>query len=109
MSSRTVIGLRARARAGEHGAVAVEFALVLPFLLVIVFGSIQYGFYFWADQGGSDAARKAARLAAVLPLPKERAAIDPGGFTRRYGNTIAARIGVVRRDALDGCVYGRSA
>lgn len=65
MSSRTVIGLRARARAGEHGAVAVEFALVLPFLLLIVFGSIQYGIYFWADQGGSDAARKAARLAAV--------------------------------------------
>lgn len=49
----------------EDGAVAVEMALILPFLLLIVFGSIQYGFYFWADQGGSDAARKAARLAAV--------------------------------------------
>jgi len=31
--------------------------------------------------------------------------VSPGGFTRRYGNTIAARIGVVRRDALDACVY----
>ncbi len=64
MSSQTVVGLRSRTR-GEGGAVAVEFALVLPFLLLIVFGSIQYGFYFYADQGGSDAARKAARLAAV--------------------------------------------
>ena len=48
---------------------------------------------------------EAARIAAILPLPKEREAVDPGGFTRRYGNTIAARIGVVRRDGLDACVY----
>jgi len=48
---------------------------------------------------------EAARMAAALPLPKERAVVSPGGFTRRYGNTIAARIGVVRRDALDACVY----
>jgi monofunctional biosynthetic peptidoglycan transglycosylase len=50
-------------------------------------------------------AAEAARIAAILPLPKQRAAIDPGGFTRRYGNTIAARIGQVRRDGLDACVY----
>jgi|SRR4051794_7638399 monofunctional biosynthetic peptidoglycan transglycosylase len=48
---------------------------------------------------------EAARIAAVLPLPKERGAVAPKGFTRRYGNTIAARIGVVARDGLDGCVY----
>lgn len=48
---------------------------------------------------------EAARIAAVLPLPKERPAVAPSGFTRRYGNTIAARIGVVRRDGLDACVY----
>src|SRR6476469_1059461 len=48
---------------------------------------------------------EAARIAAVLPLPKERGAIAPKGFTRRYGNTIAARISSVARDGLDGCVY----
>jgi monofunctional biosynthetic peptidoglycan transglycosylase len=48
---------------------------------------------------------EAARIAAILPLPKRREAVDPGGFTRRYGNTIAARIGEVRRDGLDACVY----
>jgi monofunctional biosynthetic peptidoglycan transglycosylase len=48
---------------------------------------------------------EAARMAAALPLPKERAVVSPSGFTRRYGNTIAARIGVVRRDGLDSCVY----
>ncbi|MDQ8757984.1 monofunctional biosynthetic peptidoglycan transglycosylase [Sphingosinicella sp. LHD-64] len=49
--------------------------------------------------------QEAARIAAVLPLPKRRAAVAPRGFTRRYGNMIAARMGVVRRGGLDGCVY----
>jgi monofunctional biosynthetic peptidoglycan transglycosylase len=48
---------------------------------------------------------EAARIAAVLPQPKARAVVSPAGFTRRYGNTIAARIGVVRRDGLDACIY----
>ena len=45
-------------------------------------------------------------MAAALPLPKERPVVNPTGFTRRYGNTIQARIGVVRRDGLDACIYG---
>jgi monofunctional biosynthetic peptidoglycan transglycosylase len=48
---------------------------------------------------------EAARIAAVLPLPKQRGAVTPRGFTRRYGNSITARIGVVERDELDACVY----
>ncbi|WP_199502967.1 monofunctional biosynthetic peptidoglycan transglycosylase [Qipengyuania sp. YIM B01966] len=48
---------------------------------------------------------QAARMAAALPLPKERAVTNPSGFTRRYGNSIAARMGVVRRQGLDACVY----
>ena len=48
---------------------------------------------------------EAARMAAALPLPKERPVVNPSGFTRRYGNTIQSRIGVVRRDGLDACVY----
>ncbi|MXO74671.1 monofunctional biosynthetic peptidoglycan transglycosylase [Altererythrobacter aerius] len=48
---------------------------------------------------------EAARIVAALPLPKQRSVVNPTGFTRRYGNTIAARIGVVRRDGLDACVY----
>ncbi len=57
---------------------------------------------------GHDASRmstaEAARMAAVLPLPKKREATIPRGYTRRYGNSIAARIGVVRNDGLDNCL-----
>ena len=49
--------------------------------------------------------QEAARIAAILPLPKKREAVSPSGFTRRYGNSIRARIGIVRRDGLDGCIY----
>jgi monofunctional glycosyltransferase len=49
--------------------------------------------------------QEAARIAAILPLPKKRAVNGAGGFTRRYGNTIAARINVVKRDGLDSCIY----
>lgn len=48
---------------------------------------------------------EAARIAAVLPLPKRRDAVDPAGFTRRYGNLILRRIGTVRTGGLDNCVY----
>lgn len=47
---------------------------------------------------------EAARIAAVLPLPKKRAGVAPKGFTRRYGNSIAARIGVVQREGMDSCL-----
>jgi monofunctional glycosyltransferase len=60
--------------------------------------------YFGHDSSAMSVT-EAARIAAVLPLPKKRGAVAPEGFTRRYGNTIAARIGVVGRDGLDACVY----
>ena len=48
---------------------------------------------------------EAARMAAALPLPKERSVTNPRGWLARHGNTIAARIGSVARDGLDSCVY----
>ncbi len=48
---------------------------------------------------------EAARMAAALPSPKTRAVNGAAGFTRRYGNSIASRAGIVRRDGLDACIY----
>jgi monofunctional biosynthetic peptidoglycan transglycosylase len=47
---------------------------------------------------------EAARIAAVLPLPKKRAAVAPRGFVRRHGNAISRHVGVVRREGLDACL-----
>jgi monofunctional biosynthetic peptidoglycan transglycosylase len=60
---------------------------------------------YYGHDASAMSGQEAARIAAILPLPKKRGAIAPKGFTRRYGNTIAARLGVVGRDGLDSCVY----
>jgi monofunctional biosynthetic peptidoglycan transglycosylase len=60
---------------------------------------------YYGHDASAMSGQEAARIAAILPLPKKRGAIAPKGFTRRYGNTIAARIPIVTRDALDACVY----
>ncbi len=59
--------------------------------------------YFGHD-AGTLSPTEAARIAAVLPLPKKRGAVVPKGFTRRYGNAVAARSGVVRREGMDSCL-----
>ena len=48
---------------------------------------------------------EAGRIAAVLPLPKKRAAIAPHGFVRRHGNALARYAGIVRNDGLDACLH----
>jgi monofunctional glycosyltransferase len=58
---------------------------------------------------GHSAARlsadEASRMAAALPSPKKRSVKNPRGWLARHGNRIERRIGIVRRDALDACVY----
>ena len=51
---------RARTRPDEGGASAVEFALVVPFLLLIVFGIIVYGMVFAQTLSLSNSARQGA-------------------------------------------------
>lgn len=63
-------------------------------------GAIRY----FNHGAGSLSRTEAARIAAVLPSPKKRAAIAPTGYTRRYGNSVARRIGIVKRDGLDACL-----
>jgi Flp pilus assembly pilin Flp len=45
----------------EHGAVAVEFAIILPILVVLVFGIIDFGQAWYMRHLMSDASRDGAR------------------------------------------------
>jgi len=49
----------------DEGAAAVEFALVLPLLLLLLFGTFVVGWSLWEHQGASSTAGTAARLAAL--------------------------------------------
>nr|WP_229814038.1 monofunctional biosynthetic peptidoglycan transglycosylase [Novosphingobium colocasiae] len=67
---------------------------------------VEAGAQRYFDKSAANLSRiEAARIAAALPSPKTRSVSNPTGFTRRYGNTISARIGTVRREGFDACVY----
>lgn len=55
------------ARRDESGAAMVEFALILPILLALVFGILSYGWMLSYRQGMSQAAAEGARAIAVAP------------------------------------------
>jgi Flp pilus assembly protein TadG len=56
---------RRRREAGDRGASVVEFALVLPILVLLVFGIINFGVIFGQQLSMGNAARQAARFGVV--------------------------------------------
>jgi Flp pilus assembly protein TadG len=73
---------------GEDGQAYVELALVLPILVLLVFGIIQFGLAFHNYLAITDAARVAARAAAVKrtnsPCSAASAAIKDTVSTRQW-------------------------
>ena len=49
----------------EDGAAAVEFAIIVSLLVMLVFGMMQYGLAFFQTQNLRSAIREGARVAAV--------------------------------------------
>jgi Flp pilus assembly protein TadG len=78
-----------RARSGGHrdrGAAAVELAIVLPLVLVIIGGIIDFGRFFFTKIELTNAAREGVRAAMVPvatpgPLPTSRALAALPGIT----------------------------
>lgn len=97
---------RRASREREDGAAAVEFALVLVPLLVVMFGMIQYGLYFYSSQVGSSTAREAVRRLAVGDC---ETSADLLAFVQaRLGDAsmVAPTISTVYTDANDVVIPG---
>jgi Flp pilus assembly protein TadG len=59
------MGRLSRGASADRGAAALEFALVVPVLCILVFGMIDYGLFFTDSLGARDGARVAARQGSV--------------------------------------------
>jgi Flp pilus assembly protein TadG len=68
---------------GNAGNAVIEFALVFPLLLLVVFGISEFGRALRTVQALNSAAREGARLAAVT-------APDQGAVTARVNEVLAA-------------------
>lgn len=53
----------------EDGVAAVEFALIAPVIVLLLFGIVQFGFIFTIQSSMSAAARDGARAMAIAGLP----------------------------------------
>ena len=54
----------------ERGAAAVEFALVLPVLVVVLFGIIEFGLILYSKEVLTNASREGTRAGIVQATPK---------------------------------------
>lgn len=72
--------MTARRPRTERGAAAVEFALLLPVLVLLIGGIVDYGRYFFTQVQLSNAAREGARAGIVFGDPVARAT-TAGGAT----------------------------
>jgi len=79
--------------ANRSGSAAVEMALVLPMLLVLMFGSFDVGNYFLSEHVVQKAVRDAARYAARLPMTNYPSCTVPAGGTAETQTRRVARTG----------------
>lgn len=83
-----------RPRRSEGGAAAVEFALVFPVFAALVMGSMDLGYYFFAKQIVTNAAREGARAGTTT---------DPGsGSSVAMDNARTATIDYMAKNGI-GC------
>ncbi|HLB26223.1 MAG TPA: TadE/TadG family type IV pilus assembly protein [Dehalococcoidia bacterium] len=63
--------IRARRKNGEKGQALVEFTLLVPVFLLLLFAIIDFGMGFYSWITVTNAAREGARLGAVLATQQE--------------------------------------
>jgi Flp pilus assembly protein TadG len=70
-------------RRDKKGVGALEFALILPLLLLMIVGIAQMGIMYFANAGLRNLVSEGARFASISPRPTDaaiKARINQGGF-----------------------------
>jgi hypothetical protein len=99
VGSRTGTGAAGRVRAragGDRGMTAIEFVFLTPVLFFMIFATVQFGLYFFADHVAQAAAQAGARKA------RAEAYDDPTGWQDKATSTAASYIDQLGPNLLDG-------
>ncbi len=88
----------------QRGAAAVEFALVLPLLLTILFGTIEWGYYFFNREIVINSAREGARVGTLQSMQSSDAKAAAERYLTRSGLVVKPAGG-----SLGGTVYVKPA
>lgn len=96
----------------RRGMNAVEFALIATPLFLVVFGSIDYGWYFGVRHILHDAAYEGVRRGAVVAMPKDSDAPewevggDPEGAARDAAAAVWASTGLPIEASFEADIVG---
>lgn len=92
----------------ERGAAAAEMAVVTPFLVIILAGLAETGYYFYAQHRLVESVRDAARYAARQDFANYNNCPSGSGTTDISGSTLAADAQLVaRKGSLDASLTDR--
>ena len=83
---------------GDRGATAVEFALVAPILILLVFGVIEYGLWFSDSLSARQGVREAARQGVVENFGDSTSC----GLTSPTGGTNERELMCTAQDRIGG-------
>jgi Flp pilus assembly protein TadG len=94
---------------GARGAVAVEFILLVPVFLALVFGVMDWGHYFTVREVVVNAAREGARAGTlgpgVDPVGAAEAALTRGGVDPSHATISLTTDGATACPSSDSCVF----
>lgn len=90
-----------------RGAAAVEFALVLPLLCSILFGTIEWGYYFYTREIVINASREGARTGTLLAATSTDATAAAQSYLTSSGLT-ASNATITSVNSAGTCPAGSS-
>lgn len=73
---------------GQRGAAAIEFAIVLPVLVLLLFGTIEFGLLLYNQQVITNAGREGARAGIVAQSPRRTPQEIAGVVTNYCGGNL---------------------
>lgn len=83
---------------GQRGAAAIEFAIVLPVLVLLLFGTTEFGLLLYNQQVITNASREGARAGIVAQAPR----VTPQAISAVVTNYCGGRLITFGNDATAG-------